>query len=804
MLYFSDPSGIFSHPERFLEDHLLSVAYRTFKVIGDSLTTESPYTEKEKEVIEGVSYFMGLLHDYGKATSYFQDYLLGRDAKNKEKTHHSLLSAIVSFNVSSQYLQDAAKNIESDFKNFLKILSYVLVKEHHSDLDDFLDELSFELDKEELNDLVDSIDEKKLEILIGNLQVNSIDKFKKYISIDLLSKQSLKLYIDNFEKERISLKSSLRKLTRNFTSRKEVEYYILTNLLYSALIGSDKEDAVLREEFSPKKISIAESCIEQYKIGLPKSNLDSFRELAYRESKESFLNLLQNGNIPRIFYLDLATGLGKTLIGFNLALMLKKHLEENLGKSFRLIYSLPFINIIEQNGQVFESIIKNCYEGKFINEKIPSEILLLHHHLSEISYRTEETSYDTNKSEILIENWQSNIIITTFVQLFHTLISNRNSMLMKFSKLANSIFIIDEVQALPLKYWKILDSLLNSILKELNSYAFIMTATKPAVFSSGVNILSKPIKPPDRYKIDAKSYINFENMENFLEKFEIESDKSYMFVLNTISEARKFYGLVKEKVPSEEITFLSSHVIPLERLRRIGEVKKGNKRVLVSTQIIEAGVDLDFDVVVRDFAPLDCIIQSAGRCNRSYNRSLGKVYVVKFKDEDKYFYSYIYDRILVNVTEEIIFNKVLKEGELYGLFDDYQEKIAKRKDLESLSNVVSEAIKNLKYDGENGVSMFSIIEKSYPVIDVFIELDENAKEIWKNYASILEIKDRFEKVREFLKIKRDFYSYVISVSQNLKNIPPFVNRFYYVSNSSLEEYYDLETGFIVEGLNSIW
>ncbi|MGC9059608.1 MAG: helicase-related protein, partial [Candidatus Aenigmatarchaeota archaeon] len=166
--------------------------------------------------------------------------------------------------------------------------------------------------------------------------------------------------------------------------------------------------------------------------------------------------------------------------------------------------------------------------------------------------------------------------------------------------------IIDEVQAVPLKYWKLIDELLLKFLEEFNSYAIVMTATKPILFSSGKDLV-RNVYPLNRYKIDAKTYYSYDSMEDFINTFKIEDDKSYMFVLNTISEAKQFYEILKEKVGETEITFLSSHITPKERLERIEKIKNNKFRFLVSTQIVEAGVDIDFDVVVRDIAPLDSI-----------------------------------------------------------------------------------------------------------------------------------------------------------------------------------------------------
>ncbi|MGC8576151.1 MAG: CRISPR-associated helicase Cas3' [Caldisericum sp.] len=792
-------SGLFSHPGRALEDHLLNVAELTYQIVGDSISSESPYTPYEKSIISDVSYILGLLHDFGKATDYFQNYLKG-ERVDKSKTRHSFLSSIVSFGVVNAYLNSTNKDINPTLKNFLKILSYIVVANHHSDLDDFLNELSVNPIDSEFEDLLQSINEVKLAILVSNLKNGSINSFKGFLSKISFSKEEILNFYKSFKKVRHGLKSEFRKITNSTDIN--ISYYFLANLMFSALIGSDKEDAVLRRQFNLPYTTFSDSIIKSYKEKLPRSNLSLLRESAFEEVEKNFLELLKGNNLSHLFYITLPTGLGKTLIGFNIANILRNHLNKNQSKTFRIIYSLPFINIIEQNAMVFESVLK----GE-LNNNITTDILLKHHHLSELSYTTEEDKYDVDASEILIENWESNIIITTFVQLFHTLISNRNSMLKKFHKLAHSIIIIDEVQAVPLKYWKLIDELLLKFLEEFNSYAIVMTATKPILFSSGYDLV-RNVYPLNRYKIDAKTYYSYDSMEDFINTFKIEDDKSYMFVLNTISEAKQFYEILKEKVGETEITFLSSHITPKERLERIEKIKSNKFRFLVSTQIVEAGVDIDFDVVVRDIAPLDSIIQSSGRSNRSGGRDIGEVYVVKFKDKsnsaNRLYASYIYDRVLLDITENLLKDRILKEEDVYKVFDNYMEEVVKKKDTEGTSNELRKALLELKYDGENAISSFGIVETKYPTIDVFIELDEDAEEIFKEYQSILDIQNHFERIKRFKEIKNSFYSYVVSIPKNVQNIPPVIGNFYYVSRNSLDEYYDKNTGFKTEGGSVIW
>src|SRR5690606_37908485 len=154
--------------------------------------------------------------------------------------------------------------------------------------------------------------------------------------------------------------------------------------------------------------------------------------------------------------------------------------------------------------------------------------------------------------------------------------------------------------------------------------------TTPAIFDQ--NKVIQLVNPNDYFqalsRVELFPHVE-ENVtiESFVNRLELETDKSYLFIVNTIDCAKKLYEQLAEVVNEEEMTFLSTHIPSKERLRRIDEIKKGTYRFVVSTQLVEAGVDIDFDIVYRDLAPLDSIHQAAGRCNRHGQRK-GEVHVI--------------------------------------------------------------------------------------------------------------------------------------------------------------------------------
>jgi CRISPR-associated endonuclease/helicase Cas3 len=769
------PSNLYSHPGRLLEKHLISVAEGCKKVI---VNTEIGKWDKEQ--LANLAYLTGLTHDLGKATIYFQEHLKRND-KGSVYTKHALLSSVLLLYI----LKDAQVD------PLLKMISFISVKSHHTDLGDFKQELNIDgSDKEILIEQINKINKTQFELLLKNTKINEYLQ-RNFNTSFIFDKDRLKKFIEQ------DIDSILGDLVETIDYQDSTSY-LLTNTFFSALLSSDKIDAAVKKQVNAKPFEIKQETIRKYKETLPhESDISTIREQVFQDAEKNFSLLVSQQPIPRVFFVTLPTGLGKTLIGFNLANILRNKILTKQSIPYRIIYALPFINIIDQNAQTIEKILKMQFG------EVNTDLLLKNHHLSEISYKTEEKSYDTGVADILIETWQSNIIVTTFVQLFHTLISNKNSMLMKFNKLSHSIIILDEVQAIPLQYWRIIDKLLHEALEKLDSYAIIMTATKPILFSDGENVVQAP-KIDSRYILDADTYFGITSMEEFLEKFEINHDKSYMFVLNTINEAKKFYELLSYYVPKEKLTFLSSHIVPKERIKRVNEIRQHKYKFLVTTQVVEAGVDIDFDVVVRDFAPLDSIVQSSGRCNRNFVKEQGIVYVTKLRDENHFYSSYIYDKVLLEITEKLIKGRKFNEEKLYEVFGEYEKEVLNRKDTVGKSKIIEESIIKLKYDGKDGLSEFSIIEKTYPVIDVFVEVDEEAEKKFKEFGEIRSIQNKFERHSKFKEIKKDFYSYVISVPATVQNLPPIVNDFYYVSMSSLNKHYDKNTGYIAEGKDPIF
>jgi len=781
-------SELYSHPDKYLEEHLVGCAELAEKFLG-----EAKVNLMDEELLSSLIKIVALCHDLGKSTSFFQEYLTSqddnkkKDLKSKKETHHSLISAIIAYFAVKQEI--SGLDIDNDTKILLPFISYIAVKKHHGNLNDVVTEASLEdSDIEIMKSQLQSIDDIKFKILSDNLR-------KVGLNIDL-NKTTVANNIEDIKNEMRSIRLYLRKIRQ----KEDLTYYILINYVFSLLIDADKSEVVIGK-ISSSYTELMDDAVDKYKskIRYKDSKINVLRENAYREVNENEINVDE-----RILSINLPTGLGKTLASISFALKLKKKLHDVYNKKFRIIYSLPYLSIIEQNYQEFEKILKTN------NINVNTSVLLKHHHLSEVKYSDDETEFDTEKSKIMIEGWNSEIIVTTFIQLFHTFLSNRNSALRKFHRIANSIIILDEIQSIPFYYWKLVKEVLKAVVYKLNSYIIFVTATQPMIFDDN----------EVRQLTDKRRYFNQMNrvvikpvfqkdmhLDELIDVFDLEDGRSYLFILNTISSARQFYQLLKEKLPDEEIIYMSTHVIPHERLERINLLKTKSIKYAVTTQLVEAGVDIDFDVVVRDLAPMDSINQSAGRCNRNWEKK-GEVYVVSLIDEKNRKYALrIYNKVMLNITERILSEyEIISEKDFLDIIDRYYREISQNLSSKETIDIL-DAVFKLRYDSDDGmpsISKFKLIDDEYYKVDVFIEYNEEAIDLWQRYIDLKKIKNLFKRRSIFDEFKADFYKYVISIPEKTENMPAEVEGFKYVNAASLKDYYDSETGFKTSDVLSIW
>lgn len=783
-------SELYSHEGKLLEEHLVNVADIAIQNLDQ--TPDDIFKYYGKHTLSKLIRVCALCHDIGKATSYFQEYLFAPASikdklKNKDETHHGLLSAIAAyFAAKAEFEKDNLP--KGDKGDFLPLIAFLSVRRHHGDFIDVMNEVILnEKEKGVLLRQVDSIQETKLALVNERLR-------QAGLNIDITTSH-LKEWVLAFQDELRHWRMKLRKLER----MKDIEPYILTNFVFSLLIDADKSEVTVGKNVERPDVDLGANVVDNYKatMNIKDSWLNALRQKAYEEVLSAPIELN-----AKIMSINLPTGLGKTLTSLAFALKLRKWIQSTKGYTPRIIYSLPFLSIIEQNAEQFEKVlIANGFD-------VDTSLLLKHHHLADVYYRKGQDEFESDDAKILIEGWNAEIVVTTFVQLFHTIFSNRNRNLRKFHRLSGSIIILDEVQSIPTHYWLLVGEMFKKLTQDLDVYVIFVTATEPLIFSRHevTHLVNREFYFNNMGRVTIIPRIDTcLNLEEFTESLKLDNDKSYLFILNTIESAKAFYKLLREKT-GEEIVYLSTHVVPYERLERIRLMKERKTRLAVTTQVVEAGVDIDFDVVYRDLAPLDSINQAAGRCNRN-GMGKGHVIVVSLKDERRTYASYIYDSVLLDITKRLLNKRdFIEEKEFLGIIEEYYAEVQAKKSSD-ISRELLTAVYKMKYesvDGSTCISDFQLIEQDYPKIDVFVELNEEAKQIWQRYVEIKEIDDKFERRMQFDRIKADFYKYTVSVPRTISNIPPEVAGFRYVSNNVLNEYYDKNTGFITQGAMALW
>ncbi|SDG34819.1 CRISPR-associated helicase, Cas3 family [Methanolobus vulcani] len=778
---------LLSHPEKTLYIHLKNVAdISRITINSKNLNFEN----LDVNILEDISYIIGACHDLGKATHYFQDYIRETDEQRKLKfknnplTRHGLISAVFTYYVLKQHLQE--KNEELFF---IPLFGYLAVKRHHGNLYNPILEL-LALDDENIEYL------KKQSEAIDSKQITEVYQ-------SLLPDININDFLKQIEPLSIEIKKSKRQLAKHLKIVGSTYSYILFQLLYSVLLNSDKTDAASLNMSTRPKISPL--LVDEYrkfkKWDNTEEGMDNIRNLIYSDVTDEIKNI----NLDhRIYSLNVPTGTGKTLTSFSLSLKLREKIESELNYSPKVIYCLPFLSIIDQNYSVFEDVFKTIY-----GDEPDTSTLLKHHHLSDIQYTFQDDEFKEDKALLLIEGWNSEIVVTTFVQFFHTLISNRNRSLRKFHSIANSIVILDEVQSIPHKYWLLFKELIISLSKHLNTYFVFVTATQPLIFNENEGEIVELAKNKNEYfskfdRISLQYLPEPMSLDDFKEKVRLDietmENNDFLIVLNTINASKKVYEhLTSPKKESIDYFYLSTHITPKERLEKIKQIKNTKKRrVIVSTQLIEAGVDIDVDVVYRDMSTLDSINQVAGRCNRNFDtKKKGEVKVFILKDERKEYYKYIYSTFLIDKTKETLDGTgIIEEKEFLELNNEYFKKI-KETQSEDEAKEILDALHNMHFDyiKEN----FYLIENDYEKADVFIEIDNNAHGIWQQFKALREIKNSLERKNKFLNFKKQFYEYVISVPK--AKAPSLVDpntEISYVSLEMLNEWYNKETGFIAK------
>ena len=504
-------------------------------------------------------------------------------------------------------------------------------------------------------------------------------------------------------------------------------------MLYSCLVDADFLDT--EEFFEPEKtkarkgypslvelLPLFESYMADKQAKADNTSVNKQRAAILRQC------IAKSAHEPAIFTLSVPTGGGKTLSSMAFAL---NHAVKPGHNERRIIYVIPYTSIIEQTAEQFRDIFKDT--------------VVEHHSNVDMSDESSETA----KSRLACENWDAPIVVTTSVQFFDSLFSNRSSRCRKLHNIVNSVVVLDEVQLLPPAYLNPILHTIQELHQNYNVTFVLSTATQPAFtphksadsqfegLSDTVEIMDDPLqlhKAFKRVQVHAPDDLMMPSIWEDLAD-ELTQYPLVLCIVNRRDDCRRLYELMPEK--GENTFHLSALMCGEHRSKVIKQIRQRLKDKVptrvISTQLVEAGVDLDFPVVYRALAGLDSIAQAAGRCNREGLLDRGRVvvFVPPSKIPDGYLRQAgeISRRYLAEKTEDSLspdrFEHFFRE--LYWLQGSNLDKHGILKDLASDSE--------LRFSFFSAAQKFSIIDdKQYCPIIVCYEKGERLIETLKKSA----------------------------------------------------------------------
>lgn len=561
--------------------------------------------------ISSLAEIAGWLHDAGKAKQEFQEYLKSNNIAYRGKINHSTAGA--------KYLMETHEFRDNGDK-FAKQIIALTILSHHSGLIDCIDTTGVDKFTDRMSPVADIH------------YPESIENF----CASCISPDALSTLFQNATRE---AEITYKKIMGTNILPEEKLFYLgcMSRYLLSCLIDADRYDAYCFEagiETKDPDYNVPEiwsELIGHLELYLTRYPHDTDIEILRSNISDSCKEFAQNPS--GIYRLCVPTGGGKTLSSLRYALEHAKKFQKK-----RIIYTIPYTTIIDQNARV-------------IRDALGHPDVILEHHSNII--RDEEEGDDgsgRSKSELLTERWDSPIILTTTVQLLNTLFLDKTRSIRRMHNLANSIIIFDEVQTIPIKCLSMFNTALNFLAEICGTTVILCTATQPELTA-----ISHPLRlsvPSDmidnlpelfrKFKrtniVDARvdgGYTVDQVVDFALEKR--TTNPSILIIANTTSSARKIYTSLQNRMPKEKLYYLSTKLCPAHRKEKLEEIRENLEEdipmICVTTQLIEAGVDVSFCCVIRSVAGLDSIAQAAGRCNRHGESACKEVYVVNIAGE---------------------------------------------------------------------------------------------------------------------------------------------------------------------------
>jgi len=670
----SDINTLLSHPDKLLLTHVQGVRDNTKKLSSSKIAE-----------------LVALFHDLGKINPNFQS-KLDPDKTVNGYANHSYLSAYAffcTFGCSIQNMEALKQFLDVDnFSQNDLIALTVSIAKHHGNLPDFspTDHTGTGasiLSKDENSALYYFLNqEKNLPVYEFINHFISINDFRQFLTT-----------------QNVQRGYSEQLVFKGENNKSALDFFLDNQFAFASVIQADKADAgkignIIDDQL--ETIQTFSKCFNP-QLDLYLGKLNQYSELNKLRTtirNNAVLNIREGlRSDEHVFELTAPTGSGKTLMMLSLA---SEIIKEKGAK--RIIYGLPFLSITEQ----VEAEVLKIFEGneEFI-QRIDSKSE--NHRFETIQAELDDSPTEEKILEANILEFQENtfaypFVITTFVRFFETLLSNRNAELLKLPNFSKCIFLLDEIQALPPRLYGFFVAYIKKFCTKFNSYAIISSATQPNFElpvnnSDAKNFFSDYEKPIsllplsyfendlfNRYQIEfEKEPIDIETLKDSV----LSENQSVLVILNTIDDTKELFKKLQDKLETDELLLLNTHFTPQHRKLKIYLAKRSlrqDKRiVVVSTQLIEAGVDIDFPVLYRDFGTVASIVQSAGRCNRNGKlNSFGRVKLFKLQNRGKIRSELIYqgkDKEILRFTKESFSEKQYQEKELLAVQKEFFNRI---------------------------------------------------------------------------------------------------------------------------------
>ncbi|MBE7547783.1 MAG: CRISPR-associated helicase/endonuclease Cas3 [Candidatus Kuenenia stuttgartiensis] len=787
------------------------------RLITDIDVDNSVDNEKLLKIMREFVFF----HDIGKLTPEFQAKL---DGEKNKTTHSDKSFFVLVYAVLKLKKTDTVNNKEF---MILFLLLYSVYK-HHGRLNDILNDIQNFSCRADVKVLIDILQQLN-EIPDNNIleAVSAGGFWKKWNDrgmrelVRKLSKESMSFFI-LVKMFHSCLISSDYFATMEFKTGQKFNHDILRNEIKEEVFNNfhkvdefeinQKKEINFNVNISKDRNSLRNVNIEDIKWSdnqKRKEALNKIRSILNVVTENNLENILDEQSDIRTFFLNIPTGGGKTNISLRLALKIMEKREIK-----KLFYVFPFINLIEQSYEVL---------GKFIGLR---NMARLDSRFIDSSDNEDNYEDDTSVFANYVDNLFFNkpVLFLSHVKFFDLFFRNDKNSNYNFYQIANSVVIIDEIQAYKDTVWTEVAYMFDVIGRFLNTHFIVMSATLPRL-DILTNSTFHQIIPEDtsskvfkhevfnrtRITPDKKLKINESNDKNRFDKLvnrikKLNKENKILIVLNTVKDSFDIYiKIQKEKTISEEfeVYLLNSTIIEARKKDILIACKDANRKiVLVSTQSVEAGVDIDFDVGFRAYAPFDSIVQVAGRINRNSGKECCEMFVFEDDASEKVYGKDLKSR---ETNKEAFFSK--KTIDENSELQEFYKRVINGIDQKNKMSFVDSSQTNIS-DIRN--LFLKQVDRNVHLIDgdtisIYIPYNEKGETLWIEYMSLFDGEKSLENAIRIKEFKKKLIPYSINVFNcytkhgKLRKIidEEIRHGFYYCEN--WHQFYSIEKGLDQEG-----